>query len=466
MAKSITAKLVLAFLLVSITGLGLAAGIANWLTVREFKQLSLDQARERFIADVTRYYEANGHWDGVLEGIRARGFPLPPPQANPQATPAPNSQPNLERRARPPSFYFLLVDTRSQVLIPVDTYETGDTITPDQYQAAIPIVVNDKQVGAMLVIGSAPPLDPLEERFLGRFNQALLYAALGATVIALLLGVVLARNLTQPLRALTAAIRKVTQGDLKQRVTVISTDELGDLSSAFNQMSEQLDHLIQSRRQMTADVAHDLRTPLTVIGGYIESMRDGVLKPTTERLALIQTEVQHLHRLVEDLRTLSQADAGELSLNREPTAMPALLDQIAQSYRPIADKHGVALKTDVRNPLAQVLADPDRLAQVLGNLITNSLRYTAQGGEIVLRAWQNKANVALSVQDNGSGIAPDTLPFIFDRFYRADSARSNGSESGLGLAIAKSIIEAHGGSISAENQPEHGTAIHIQLPAI
>jgi signal transduction histidine kinase len=301
-------------------------------------------------------------------------------------------------------------------------------------------------------------------QYLNRTNQALLYAALGAALVALGLGTILARTLTHPLRDLTAAIRAMAKGDLKQHVQVTSRDELGELATAFNQMSADLDRLNLARRQMTANIAHDLRSPLTVIGGYVESMRDGVLKPTPERLDTIHAEVMHLQRLVEDLRTLSQADAGELRLNREPLAPLTLLERMAKSYTQLAAQKKVALEVQAQPNLPEIRLDPDRMAQVFGNLISNSLRYTPEGGQILLTAGQEKEALAFCVQDNGQGISAEALPYIFDRFYRADPARSQSSESGLGLAIARSIVEAHGGSISAESEEGKGTKIRMVFP--
>jgi signal transduction histidine kinase len=215
---------------------------------------------------------------------------------------------------------------------------------------------------------------------------------------------------------------------------------------------------------MTSDIAHDLRNPLTVIGGYIESMREGVLQPTPDRLAAVQTEVKHLERLVEDLRTISQAEAGELSLNREAVNPASMLERMVQSYRPLAERQSIELRMDAPTDLPEIHIDPDRMAQVLGNLITNSLRYTPADGEIVLAARGATHSVVLSVRDAGQGIAPEALPMIFDRFYRADASRNRADESGLGLAIAKSIVEAHGGTISAESSPGSGTTIKITLP--
>jgi signal transduction histidine kinase len=458
MRLSITAKFILAFLLISLTGLALASVLANWLTVREFKQLSLEQARDRFANDMALYYQANGSWDGALENMRLRSFRFGPPDGNPGR--------NASQDSRPPrnqAIYFVLTDANGQVVIPAGDYASGTTVSLEKLASGTPITNPSGTVGVVLLIGNAPPLGPREEQFLSAINWALFYSALGAAGMGLALAVFLARNLTRPLRALTTAIRAVAAGDLKQRVTVNSRDELEELANAFNGMSEDLHRLTQSRRQMTADIAHDLRTPLTVIGGYIESMHDGVLKPTQERLSLINTEVHRLQRLVEDLRILSQADAGELRLNWEPIALPGLLASIAQSYRPLADKQGIVIKTEIADDLPEVNVDPDRIAQVLGNCVTNSLRYTPEGGEIIFKSWHDKKDVMLAVQDTGQGISPETLPHIFDRFYRADSMRTQGDESGLGLAIAKSIIEAHGGEISAESAEGQGTTIKIRL---
>jgi signal transduction histidine kinase len=462
LSRSITAKLILAFLAVSVTVLALASGITYWLTVREFKQLVFNQSRDQFIADVGLYYQMNGSWEGVLDYVNLRN-------ASPQhGGPGPGpSQPPISHASgqnQVASITFLLADANGKVLVPAGQYQAGEIVPQAKLAQGTAVEVSGKQVGTVLVIGSAPPLGGLELQYFIGTNQALLYAALGAALVALGLGTILARTLTHPLRDLTAAIHAMAKGNLKQHVTVKSRDELGELAAAFNQMSSDLDRLNLSRRQMTSDIAHDLRSPLTVIGGYVESMRDGVLKPTPERLDTIHAEVLHLQRLVEDLRTLSQADAGELTLNREALVPLALLKRMANSYNHLAAQKKVALEVLAEPNLPEIRLDPDRMAQVFGNLISNSLRYTSEGGRIVLAAGLEKDKLAFSVTDNGQGIAAEALPYIFDRFYRADPARTQGSESGLGLAIARSIVEAHGGSISAESEVGKGTKIRIVFP--
>jgi signal transduction histidine kinase len=246
---------------------------------------------------------------------------------------------------------------------------------------------------------------------------------------------------------------------------VRSRDELGELAQAFNQMSTDLAHATQLRRQMTADIAHDLRTPLTVIGGYVEALRDQVLLPTPERFDMIYGEVQHLQQLVDDLRTLSLADAGELRLTRHPIEPRALLAEVAALFQHRADQQHIALRVDAAENLPAINIDEGRFVQVLSNLIANALRYTPDGGHITLGAVDRSGGVQLIVRDDGAGISPEALPHIFDRFYRADQSRQQESgESGLGLAIARSIIEAHGGTITVESEVGQGSTFAVCLP--
>jgi signal transduction histidine kinase len=352
-----------------------------------------------------------------------------------------------------------------RVVIPSGQYGIGDRVSVAEWTQGEPVEVNDEVVGIVLMAGTSPPLDPREERYLARTNLALLYAVLGGTVFALVLGVFLARTLTRPLRELTSAIRAVTKGQLEQRITVRSRDELGELAAAFNQISADLARADQLREQMTADIAHDLRTPLTVITGYLESMRDGVLEPSAARFETMYGEAQHLQRLVQDLRTLSLADAGELSLRCRPTSPQALLERAVDAYSHRAGQKGITLSVRVEPGLPQIHVDEERMMQVLGNLVSNALRHTPDGGQIALQARSGPHAVYLIVRDTGEGIAPEALPRIFDRFYRADAARhQTEGESGLGLAIAKSVVEAHEGTISVESAPGSGSTFTIALP--
>jgi signal transduction histidine kinase len=283
--------------------------------------------------------------------------------------------------------------------------------------------------------------------------------------VALFLGLFLARTLTKPLREMTIATRALAKGELEQTVPVHSQDELGELATAFNRMSADLARANELRRQMTADIAHDLRTPLTVIAGYIESLRDGVLSPSPARLDAMYNEAQHLQRLVEDLRVLSLADAGELPLNRQPVSPHCLIERLAASFSHHAAQQNITLTVEAAPELPEINADQERMVQVLSNLVSNALRHTPDGGTITLSAQHQAGTVVLGVQDNGEGIPSDELPRIFDRLFRGDASRQQQQgESGLGLAIAKSIVEAHGGTIAAASTLGQGTIFTIALP--
>lgn len=459
--RSITTRLILAFVLVGVTVVALASGIIYWRSASQFQQLTLDQAQNRFVADMALYYQSVGSWDGILEYSALRSA------ANNRFSGPPGTEQDdmPMMRGRLLGLQFALADEKGEVIVPAGDYQLDDEVAANVLAKGVPVTVNKVRVGTVLRVGMPPMMGQLEQRYLANSNLGLLAAALGGIALAVVLGTILARALTHPIRDLTAAIRATAAGDFKQQVQVRSNDELGTLAAAFNQMSSEIDKLLNARRQMTADIAHDLRNPLTIIGGYVESMRDGVLQPTAERLDAIQTEVKHLERLIDDLRTLSQADAGELRLNCEPMAPVALIDRMMQSYVPLAAKQGVRLLAEVAPNLHEISADAIRLAQVLGNLISNALRYTPAGGSITLAALPGPGKLILSVSDTGKGIPPEALPRIFDRFYRADSSRTSSEESGLGLAIARSIVEAHGGTISAESVPGKGTVLTITLPA-
>ncbi|HEX6387369.1 MAG TPA: HAMP domain-containing sensor histidine kinase, partial [Anaerolineae bacterium] len=332
----------------------------------------------------------------------------------------------------------------------------------------VPIEVDGQVAGWVLFDefgdGSPPSPNSPESQFLANVNQATILSALAAAVVALLLGIFLARTIARPVHELTTATQAIAQGELGYQVPIHTQDELGALATSFNQMSTDLARANQLRRQMTADIAHDLRTPTSVIMGYTEALSDGKLPGTPEIYQIMHKEVQHLGHLIEDLRVLSLADAGELPLAPQAVSPLALLEQAAAAHGVQAHKAGIRLTIEAAPDLPSIDVDPGRMAQVLGNLVSNALRHTPAGGQVTLSASQNHGHVLLKVRDTGAGIAAEDLPHIFRRFYRSDKSRSQNGESGLGLAIARSIVEAHGGTIAAESTPGRGTTIIITLP--
>lgn len=468
--RSLTWKLSLAFLVVSIAGAVVAAIFVNASTQRGFQTVVQDRAASDFLQRVTDYYQShNDSWTGVqtflaMQGQQGGG---PPPQGPPnQGQPGSDQPPQGAPDGPPPPF--ILCDASGKVIAapPSSHYTLQQQVAASVVAQGRQVTVGGKEVGIIFSDGSPPPLSPAEQTFLSVTQQALIYGSLAAFLIALAIGIMLARSLTRPVRELTTALHAMGDGSLQQQVPVRSRDELGDLSRTFNQMSNDLALANQQRRQMTADIAHDLRNPVTVISGYMEALRDGVLSPTPDRFAVLYDEAQRLQRLIEDLRTLLLADAGELRLHPQPTEPAALLSHISATYMHAAEQHAVTLAVKANPALEAVELDNERMVQVLGNLVSNALRYTPAGGTITLSADPMPKGVQLRVQDTGQGIMPDVLPRIFDRFYRADRARAQSQgETGLGLAIAKAIVEAHGGTINATSEPGAGATFTITLPA-
>jgi signal transduction histidine kinase len=465
MTRSLAWKLTLAFLLVAATTAGLVAAFLRFSSTGQLNRLIVEQQRSELEAALVAYYRANDGWDGVRDYLwRARSEGFSPAAPRPTDFAGDDHHPEYRRDRRD---FFGLADARGRVVAPLlPDYPVGAEVAEAALRAGTAVTVDGQVVGTILTAARSPGLNPEEAAYLERANAALTYAALGAVLVALAVGGLLARTLTRPLRALTQATQRMAGGELEQEVTVKATDEIGELVTAFNQMSQAVSRAQAARRQMTADVAHELRTPLTVIAGYVEAMRDGDLDPTPQRLATIYTEIERLQHLVGDLRTLAQADAGELRLNRQALDPADLLRQAAAAFEHQAAQAGVALAVEAGAPLPAVAGDEARLGQVLANLVSNALRYTPAGGRVTLSASDSPGTVRLTVRDTGRGIAPEDLPYIFHRLYRGDKARATAAgESGLGLAIAKALVEAHAGSIAAQSARGAGTTILIELPA-
>lgn len=448
MSRSILLKLALAFWLISLVGVALVAFFALRITASEFDQFLTNQDQAEAADALADYYETNGGWQGAQTVLAAF-----------DAEPGPGRG----------SHTFAVANEDGRIVVPGSGLRTDTVVPPRLLTAGLPIEVNGQTVGTLI----APQQNNAQQQrlrgeqsnFLARINIAVFWAALGATAVSLILGVWMARTLTRPIQALTAATQAVARGDLGRQVVVRGEDELGQLAVAFNQMSSDLSTAQAQRRQMTADIAHDLRTPLSLILGHSEALSDGVLPPTPETLHVIHDEAQRLNRLIDDLRTLSLSETGALPLQARPVAPAELLARTVTAHTPAAQQKGVTLAIHANGDLPDVHADPDRIAQVLDNLVQNGLRYTPAGGAITLSAEQNDDHVLLTVADSGPGIAPEDLPYVFQRFYRADKARQRQEGgSGLGLAIAKSLIAQHNGRLWVESAPGAGATFKLTLP--
>jgi two-component system OmpR family sensor kinase len=349
---------------------------------------------------------------------------------------------------------------------------TGQQLSGEQLQNGIPIMVADQPVGTLIATqGEASPLTTAAVTFLDSVNRSIFLAALAASLIAILLGILLFRHLTAPVQTMKTAAAEFARGNLTRRIPVNTRDELGDLAIAFNHMADDLQSAQTQRRRMIADIAHELRTPLTVVQANVEGMLDGVIPADEKHLAILHEESLLLNRLIADLRLLSVAEAGELVLERQPTDLSTFLPGILDKFKPAASEKNIRFVYRQDGELPEVFIDPDRIAQVVTNLVANALNYTPVKGSIILSSTAGGEEVKLSVCDDGPGIPAGDLPFVFERFYRVDKSRARKSGgSGLGLAIAKQLVEAHGGTIKAESpvrsDPDHpGTCISFTLPA-
>jgi signal transduction histidine kinase len=447
--RSLTLKLTLAFLFVGLIGALLVAVFVGMRTQREFDQFISDRYQQDMVDQLADFYRQNGSWQG-LSSINLRFA-------------------NDHGRAAYMRAPVALVDSTQTVVLGSRRYQAGYQVSQAELRSSLPVIVDGQRVGSVLVDLSAvmprqrEPYSP-EDAFLARVNQAIAFGALGATVIALVLGGLLARAISRPVKELTDATQRVAGGELGHQVPVRTRDELGDLAISFNQMSADLATSNQLQRQMTADVAHELRTPLSIILGYTEALSDGKLHGKPAIYDAMYGEAQLLSHLVDDLRTLSLADAGELTLNRGPVAPGECLERVATSHAELAAQRNIRLVLQIAPDLPLVDVDRERLAQVVANLVGNALRYTPDDGTITLSAASNDDRVLLRVSDTGPGIEPEHLPHVFKRFYRADASRPANGESGLGLAIARSLVEAHGGTLQVDSTPGQGATFTVALP--
>lgn len=447
--RSITLKMVLAFLGIALVSILLIVLLARWNTGAEFSRFVVDRRGEELIERFAEYYSTYGSWEGI-EGVKSlNGYP---------PRPGNNSYPQP---------YFTLVDKNGQVVYAGPGFRAGQQIPWRELDRGLPIEVDGERVGTLVPAPGPFQRNPREEEFIRRTNLTLVYSALGVSAVALLLGIFLSRTLTRPIRELTEATHAVAEGKLGQQVSVRSRDELGELAASFNKMSADLARSTDARKQMTADIAHELRTPLSLILGHAEAVHDGVLLPARENFEIIREEALRLENLVEDLRILSLADAGELSMQPQEVSVQKLLGDILAMYQHIANRKDVKIRLDVASELPMLTIDPGRMTQVLTNILDNALRHTPAGGQISLSTQQVQEHVELSIQDSGPGIAGEDANRIFQRFYRTDASRQrHEGGSGLGLAIARSIVELHDGQIWAESQPGEGLKIIIRLPVL
>lgn len=449
MFHSLRLRLFLVMLLVVMVFVATTAFFASRMTVTEFQHyLEYDdtahqqRVNEVLVGLLQTYYTEHRRWDGV--------------------------QTLLEQLGEVTSTRIILADQYGLIVADSRKEALGRILPLSRINKNAYLLVENTLAGAVVVYGS-PWIKPGAETgpsdFVGSVNHYLIVTVLAVGAVALLLTLALAHRISKPMEALTLAVRNLGKGDLHQRVKIRSKDEIGELATAFNAMADHLAQIEQLRRNLVSDVAHELRTPLSCILGYLEALQDGVAVLTPELIASLYEEATLLRRLVIDLQELALADTGHLKLVRRPVFLAELAEQAVGIFQPQAINSDLMIKMDIPPDLPSVDADSERIGQVLRNLLKNAITYTPEQGEITIKAAARDSEIQVTVADTGIGIEPEHLPYLFDRFYRVDRSRTQATGgAGLGLTIVKQLVEAHGGRVWAQSTPGKGTAFVFTLP--
>jgi len=463
MLRSLHFRFIVANVLVVIVSVALTALIASRVTGNEFQRF-MDQGDvlrgRRLVTILSDVYGQSGSWADVQPAVERM------------------SQTNGERVAVADSSGTIVGDSGHDLI--------GQTVPSDRLPHLGKMFFDGVHVGYLLVnpasafaptAGSpqyapAPPRNsasvpspPDRGGFLNAMNRYVLLSALVAGVIAILVTLILWRRVLQPVADLTAAAHKMEKGDLSVRVKVEGKDEVGQLGQAFNAMADGLSRLEQLRRNMVNDVAHELRTPLTNLRGYLEAARDEMVSPDSKWIDSLYEETMLLNRLTNDLQDLALAEARQLRLVRLPVNLGGLAQSALDAVRRQAEARGLRLGLAVVPDLPPADADPERIGQVLRNLLNNALEFTPRGGEVTVTVGLGSPGLRVDVHDTGPGIAPEHLPLVFERFYRVDPSRSRATGgAGIGLTIVKNLVEAHGGRVWADSTPGAGSTFGFSLP--
>jgi len=446
---SLQFRLLLAFTLVVVVTIGVTSFFI-YQTVRneigQFEERAEDIRVGRIEFELSKYYYQQGDWEGI--------------------------QPFVEQWGNIHGQRIILTDNQGTVIADSQGELLGEPYQADAPGRVISFLWGEDSIGTLYTspemlprAGLAPPPPSAPSLYLaiGRF---FIWGGLIAVAIAVALTFLLSRLTLAPVRALTSAAERLGRGDFSQRVQIKDKGEFGELARTFNSMVGDLEHAEKLRQNMVADVAHELRTPLSNIQGYLEALRDGVMKPDKKTIRSLYEEASLLSRLVDDLQELSLAEADELKLVRQPEDIGELIRQAAAAVEAQERTKGVSLTVELPKKLPPVNIDSRRIGEVLRNLLENAVAHTSKGGTITLAARQLDKLVEVSVTDTGEGIPAEELPNIFERFYRVDKSRTRATGgSGLGLTIAKRLVEAHGGRIEVQSETGKGSRFVFTVPA-
>ena len=460
----LAAKLGVSFIVVILLAVALVYSLILWSIPQQFdeyRRLSRERFGEQVAMVLANYREAEGTWVGVAERVLQRPFVVG------------LGEESLVGSVSIFDVEFTLFD-KNGVMITSNAWtwlarqEYGEdnhiwlSMSDTPADESTSVIVNGVQEGTLFV-GDIENPTSAESDFLSTVAESALIGGGIAIGLALFLSTILIIQILRPLRALSRATDRVADGDMPDEVKLRTHDELGRLGESFNHMLESLKRSETVRQSMTADIAHELRTPVTIIQGTLEAILDGIYDASEESIAPIYDETLHLGRLIDDLRDLALAEAGELRLEKEPVDIAELIHQVSETA--FLSREGAPnLHLDTPTLLPKVLLDRKRFRQVIANLLSNAIRHTPADGDVYISVRRINGEIEMSVADTGPGIKSEDLPHLFERFYRADPARGRSAGSGLGLAIVKQWVEAHNGTIEAGNQQNGGARFLVRLP--
>ncbi len=468
-------RLTLAFALVVLVAVGAIALLINRTTGIELRRYVTDSGMQVVgsgVQQLVAYYQDQGSWDGVDSLLSGGVFVNGPMGMDMPQFVSDGWRGSMQ--AGP--LDVVLADAKGKIVYDSAGKAVGKSLSSEEKAKAAAITpdYSEEVIGYLLL--SLPSgdeenrLGELEKQFLARVQKVLWIGAALAVGLGLIMGLILSRNLTAPLQRLAAAARGVAGGNLDQQVKVEGSAEVAEVGQSFNEMTSALKKAEVLRQNLVADVAHELRTPLSVLQGNLRAILDDVYNLDKTEISRLYDETRLLSRLVDDLRELALADAGQLNLNLRPTDAAQVIRSTTDSLALAAEAGQVVLTATMPDSLPAIQADPDRVAQVLRNLLVNALRHTPAGGSVTLTAATSDRVVEIAVADTGEGIAAEDLPHVFERFWRADPSRARDNRlaggTGLGLSIAQSLVEAQGGRIWAESTPGEGTVFRFTLPLV
>jgi len=401
--------------------------------------------------DLAEYYEEHGSWVGVYDYFFA-------------TVDITVGEESYTGRTLLVQGHFSLANEDGTIILSTKIENMNQPVSAYSEDEAYvgPIIVGGVRAGT-LVISYEGIMSEDENEFLASATRSALLGGGVAIALGIALSMFLIMQILSPLRKLSSVTEQIADGESPQSVDINSRDELGELGDSFNHMIDSLQRSETARQTMTADIAHELRTPVTIIQGVLEALLDRVYEASDETIATLYEETLHLGRLIDDLRELAMAEAGELHLEREPVDVAGLARQVAEIAGSTSDDTP-EIRVDTHDSVPSIPADPKRLRQVLANLLSNALRYTPPEGKICVTVRPIGKEVEIEVADTGPGIAEEDLPHLFERFYRGDRARNRVGGSGLGLAIVRQWVEAHGGRIWVASRPGEGARFIVRLP--